>query len=107
MKGAKEILTKTVREKEEALGRVQDLESQMDQNELVRIKGKMKEREASHFHEESRELQSRLEESLAKNAEIEKKYEALKRSFGEVKESLTLLRDSYKKSYYNLSETPD
>ena len=107
LKGAKEILTKTVREKEEALGRVQDLESQMDQNELVRIKGKMKEREASHFHEESRELQSRLEESLAKNAEIEKKYEALKRSFGEVKESLTLLRDSYKKSYYNLSETPD
>jgi len=107
LKDMREHLAKTVKEKGEALSRVQDLESQMDQNELVRIKGKMKEREASHFHEENQELQSRLEEALTKNAELEKKYEVLKRSFGEVKESLTLLRDSYKKSYYNLSDTPD
>ncbi|OGP75170.1 MAG: hypothetical protein A2V86_06280 [Deltaproteobacteria bacterium RBG_16_49_23] len=103
----KENLTKTGRERDEALSRVRELESQMDQNELVKIRGKMKEREASHFHEENRDLQSRLEEALAKNGEMERKYEALKRSFSEVKESLTLLRDSYKKNYYNLSETPD
>ncbi len=107
LKGMKENLTKTIRERDEALSRIRELESQMDQNELVNIKGKMKEREASHFHEENRELQSRLEEALAKNVEMERKYEALKRSFSEVKESLTLLRDSYKKNYYNLSETPD
>jgi DNA repair exonuclease SbcCD ATPase subunit len=107
LKSMKEHLIKTLRERDEALSRIRELESQMDQNELVKIKGKMKEREASHFHEENRELQSRLEEALAKNAEIEKKYEVLKRSFNEVKESLTLLRDSYKKNYYNLSETPD
>jgi len=107
LQGLRDQLTKILREKEEALRRIQELESQMDQNELVRIKGKMKEREALYFHEENKELQFRLEEVLAKNAELEKKYEALKRSFGEVKESLTLLRDSYKKNYYNLSDSPD
>jgi chromosome segregation ATPase len=107
LKGNKEDLTKAVRERDEALNRIRELESQMDQNELVKIKGRMKEREASHFHEENRELQSRLEEALAKNTDIGRKYEALRRSFSEVKESLTLLRDSYKKNYYNLSETPD
>jgi chromosome segregation ATPase len=107
LRGLKDTLTMTARQRDEALSRIRELESQMDQNELVKIRGKMKEREASHFHEENRDLQSRLEEALAKNGEIEKKYEALKRSFGEVKESLTLLRDSYKKNYYNLSDTPD
>jgi DNA repair exonuclease SbcCD ATPase subunit len=107
LKSMKENLTKTVRERDEALGRTGELESQMDQNELVKIKGRLNEREASHFHEENRELQSRLEEALAQNAEMERKYEALKRSFNEVKESLTLLRDSYKKNYYNPSGTPD
>jgi len=107
LKSMKENLTKTAREREQALSRIGELESKMDQNELVKIKGKMKEREASHFHEENQDLQSRLEEALAKNAEMESKYEVLKRSFNEVKESLTLLRDSYKKNYYNLSGTPD
>jgi chromosome segregation ATPase len=103
----KETLTRTAKERDEAVNRIRELESQMDQNELVKIRGKMKEREASHFHEENRDLQSRLEDALAKNGDTERKYEALKRSFGEVKESLTLLRDSYKKNYYSLSDTPD
>lgn len=105
LKGMKENLIKTIRERDEALGRISELESQMGQNELARIKGRLNEREASHFHEENRELQSRLEETLSQNAEMERKYEALKRSFNEVKESLTLLRDSYKRNYYNLSGT--
>ncbi len=107
LKDMKDQLTKTSREREEALARIRELESQMDQNELIKIKGKMKEREAFLFHEENQELKSRLDEALAKNAEMERKYEMLKRSFNEVKESLTLLRDSYKKDYYNLSEAPD
>ncbi|MDI7259036.1 MAG: hypothetical protein QME90_03835 [Thermodesulfobacteriota bacterium] len=107
LRGMRESLTKTVKERDEALSRIQELESQLNQNELVKIKGRMKEREASHFSEENRGLQSKLEEALAKNVEIERKYETLKRSFNEVKESLTLLRDSYKKNYYHLSETAD
>ncbi len=107
LKGIKENLTRAAGKRDEALSRIQELESQADQNDLVKIKGRMKEREASHFHEENRELQSQLEEALAKNTEIERKYEALRRSFGEVKESLTLLRDSYKKNYYSLPDTPD
>jgi chromosome segregation ATPase len=107
LKRMRENLTQTIRERDEALGRIRELESQMDQNELVKIRGKMKEREAIHFHEENRELQSRLEETLAQNEEMERKYEALKRSFNEIKESLTLLRDSYKKNYYNLSAMSD
>lgn len=103
----KENLAKATQERDEAMGRVQGLESQLDQSELFKIKGRMKEREASHFSEENRELQSKLEEALAKNVEIDKKYEALKRSFSEVKESLTLLRDSYKKNYYSPSEITD
>ncbi|MCJ7746691.1 MAG: hypothetical protein MUP27_03030, partial [Desulfobacterales bacterium] len=71
------------------------------------IKGKLKEREASLFSEENRELQSRLEEALSHNMELERKYETLRKSFNEVRESLTLLRDSCKKNYYNLSETPE
>lgn len=107
LKKMKEHLAQTVKEKEEALGRIQELESQMDQIELVKIKGKMTEREASHFRDENQELQSVLDEALAKNVEMERKYEVLKRSFDEVKESLILLRDSYKKNYYNLPDSPD
>lgn len=107
LKNVKETLTKTIRERDEALGRIRELGSQLDQNELVRIKGRLNEREASHFHEENQELRSRLEEALAHNSEMERKYEALKRSFNEIKESLTLLRDSYKKNYYNLSGISD
>ena len=103
----RETLAKATQEREEAFDRIRDLESQMEQNEVVRIKGKLIEREASLFSEENRELQSKLEETLAKNLELEKKCEILKKSFNEVKESLTFLRDSCKVNYYNLSETPE
>jgi len=103
----RETLAKATQEREEAFDRIRDLESQMEQNEVVRIKGKLKEREASLFSEENRELQSKLEETLAKNLDLEKKCETLKKSFNEVRESLTFLRDSCKANYYNLSETPE
>jgi DNA repair exonuclease SbcCD ATPase subunit len=103
----KESLMKAIQEREEALERIRDLESQAEQNEVLKIKGKLKEREASHFSEENRELQSKLEETLSQNMDLERKYETLRKSFNEVRDSLTLLRDSCKKSYYNLSETPE
>ncbi len=100
----KKALTKATQEREEALDRIRELESQVEQTEVMKIKGKLKEREASLFSEENRELQSKLEEALARNTDLEKKYETLKKSFGEIKESLTFLRDSCKTNYYNLSE---
>ncbi len=103
----REALTKTTQEREEASGRVRDLELQVEQNEVLKIKGRLKEKEASHFSEENRELQSRLEEALSQNMDLEGKYETLRKSFNEVRESLTLLRDSCKKNYYGLSETPE
>jgi len=106
LKGIREALTRTLQEKEEALHRIRELESQKEQSEVLWIKGRLKEREASHFSEENRELRSSLEEALSKNLEIEKKYETLKKSFREVRESLGLLRDSCKSSYYNL-EAPE
>jgi len=102
-----EASARTTQERNEALSRIQDLESQMEQNEVLKIKGKLKEREASLFSEENRELQSKLEETLSQNMDLERKYEALRKSFNEVRESLTLLRDSCKKNYYSLSETPE
>jgi DNA repair exonuclease SbcCD ATPase subunit len=107
LRGMKEILAKRAQERDEALNQLHELESQMEQNELFKIKGKMKEREASHFYEENREIQSKLEEALAQNIELERKYESLRKSFNEIKESLTLLRDSCKKSYYNISEVTE
>ena len=103
----REALGKATQEREEAFDRIRDLESQMEQNEVVKIKGKLKEREASLFSEENRELQSKLEEALTQNRDLEKKYETLKKSFNEVRESLAFLRDSCKVNYYNLSETPE
>ncbi len=103
----REALTKATREREEALGRVRELEFQVEQNEVLKIKGKLKEKEVSHFSEENRELHSRLEEALSQNMDLEGKYETLRKSFNEVRESLTLLRDSCKKNYYGLSETPE
>jgi chromosome segregation ATPase len=100
----KQALTKAIQEREEALDRIRDLESQVEQTEVMKIKGKLKEREASLFSEENRELQSKLEEALAHNGDLEKKYETLKKSLGEIRESLTFLRDSCKANYYNLSE---
>jgi DNA repair exonuclease SbcCD ATPase subunit len=99
-----EALTKSVQERDGVLSRIKDLESQLEQNELLQIKGRLKEREASHFYEESQKLQSQLERTLSQNLDLERKYEVLKRSFNEVRESLTLLRDSCKKDYYNLSD---
>jgi len=104
LRETKETLAKVEREKEELLKRIRELESQMGEKELFIIKGKMKEREASHFYEENQELQNRLNEALAQNLELEKKYESLKRSFHEVKESLTMLRDSCKNDFYQSSE---
>jgi phage shock protein A len=103
----KKALTKATQEREEAFDRIRQLESQMEQSEVIKIKGKLKEREASLFSEENRELQSKLGEALARNAELEKKFETLKKSFGEVRESLTFLRDSCKANYYNLPESAD
>ena len=103
----KKALTKATQEREEAFDQIRELESQMEQSEVIKIKGKFKEREASLFSEENRELQSRLGEALARNADLEKKYETLRKSFGEVRESLTFLRDSCKANYYNLPESAD
>ena len=84
------------------------MEAKIEQNDLLRIKGRLKEREVSHISRtENHELRARWEEALAQNIDLEKKYEALKKSFNEVKESLTLLRDACKTNYYNLSETPE
>ncbi len=104
-KELRETLNRAVQEREEAHRRVEAFESQKEQNEVLWIKGRLKEKEASHFSEENRELRSGLEKALDQNLEIERKYEALKKSFREVKESLHLLRDSCKSSYYNISET--
>ena len=103
----KKALTKATQEREEALDRIRGLESQVEQSEVTKIKGKLKEREASLFSEENRELQSKLEEALARNTDLERKYETLRRSFNEVRESLAFLRDSCKANYYNLSEAPN
>ena len=107
LREVKKALTKAAQEREEAFDRIRDLQSQMEQSEVMKIKGKLKEREASLFSEENRELQSKLEEALARNTDLERKYETLKRSFSEVRESLTFLRDSCKANYYNLSESVD
>ena len=106
LRNMNETLAQTLLERDKALDKIAELESQIEQNDLLQIKGRLKAREASHFSEENRELQSKLEEALAQNVDLEKKYESLKRSFNEVKESLTLLRDSCKTNYYNLSQTP-
>jgi len=104
LRGLKETLAITIQEKDDALSRIHDLESQIEQSEVQQVRGRLKEREASHFFEENQELQSKLEEALAQNIELEKKYETLKKSFNEVRESLTFLRDSCKTNFYNLSE---
>jgi chromosome segregation ATPase len=103
IKALKEGLARAHQEKDQALGQIQTLEDKIEQNDILRIKGRLKEREVSHFSEENKELHIRLVEALAQNMDLEKKYETLKKSFNEVKESLTLLRDTCKANYYNLS----
>ncbi len=107
LRATKENLSRALLEKEEALAQIRELEGRLEQNELVKIKGRMNERELSYFREENRELHIRLEEVLAQKTELEQRYEALKQSFNEIKESLTLLRDSYKKNFYGLTEEVD
>jgi len=107
LKSMNEALAKATQEREEALSRSRELESQIEQTEVLRIRGKLKEKEASHFAEENRELRTRLEEAQLQYMELETEYEEVKRSFNEIKESLTFLRDSCKASYYNLSENAD
>ena len=104
MRVLKATLANTTQERDQALKQVQALETKIDQNDLLRMKGRLKEREVSHFSQENQELRKQWEETLAQNIDLEKKYEALKKSFNEVKESLTLLRDACKTNYYNLSE---
>ena len=103
IKALKEAVAKTTQERDQALAQMQGIQARNEENDLLRIKERLKEREVSHFSEENQELRTRLEEALAQNGDLEKKYEALKKSFHEVKESLTLLRDACKSSYYNLS----
>jgi DNA repair exonuclease SbcCD ATPase subunit len=103
----RESLDSTARERDETFSRIHALESQLQEKELLWIKGKLKEREASHFAEENRELRARLEEMLGENIDLERKYGEIKRSFNEIRESLTLLRDSCKTNLYNLSENPE
>ena len=107
LKSTHEALTQASRERDEAVSRSLELESQLEQVEVLRIRGKLREREASHFAEENRELRSRLEEIQLQNMELEREYEDMRKSFNEVKESLTFLRDSCKANYYNLSGTPE
>ncbi len=99
----KEILVRATLERDQALAQIQVLEAKIEQSDLSRIKERLKEREAYHLSEENEGLRRRLEEALRQNMDLEKKYEVLKKSFHEVKESLTLLRDACKTSYYNLS----
>jgi hypothetical protein len=106
-RGINEALAAAIRERDEVRNRVQELESRVQQNELLRIKEKMKEREASQFYDENREIRSKLDEALARNADLEKRYGTLRKSFDEVKESLSLLRESCKASYYNLSDSSE
>jgi chromosome segregation ATPase len=107
LREVKEGLVKITQERDEALHHVRQLEAQKEQDELLRVKGRLKEKEISHLSKENQELQSRLKEAFAQNLEIEKKYETVRKSFDEVRESLTLLRDSVKKDYYHLSDSPE
>jgi chromosome segregation ATPase len=107
LKAIRDTLDLTLRERDEARSRIGDLEAQIEESEVLRVKGKLREKEASLFAEENRELRTRLEEVLAQNADLERKYANMRKSFGEVRESLTLLRDSCKTNYYNLSDTPE
>lgn len=104
LRNTTEALAKMTGERDEAFRRIRDLESEGEHVDVLRIRERLREKEASHFSDENRDLQARLEETLAQNAEIERKYEALRRSFHDVKESLTVLRDSCKMSYYRTPE---
>ena len=104
LRDLKGTLAQTTQERDEALHRIHELESQIEQNDILKIKRRLKEREASYLFEEGQELQVKLEEALAQNMDLESKYQTLRKSFNEVRESLTLLRDSCKKDYYNLPE---
>lgn len=107
LRSVREALASALREKEEALKQVRELRDRVEQNELLGLRERMKQKEASQLSEENKEIRARLEEALRRNADLEKRYETLKKSFEEVKESLSLLRESYKASYYNMTERPE
>ncbi len=100
-------LESAIKERDGLLARIHSLESQAEEREILRIRGKLKEREAFHFAEENRELRARLEGLLSENLDLERKYEEVKRSFLEIRESLALLRDSCKTNLYSLAENPE
>lgn len=104
MKELKDLLDQTIKQRDDALNRIYELESKLESEEVLKIKGRLKERELIFLSEENQRLQSRLEEALARNIDLEEKYNSLRKSFNEVKESLTLLRDSCKRDFYNLTE---
>lgn len=106
LKELKGILEETKRQRDEALLRIKELESKLQGEDLLKIKAKLKERELSYLSEENQKLLSKLQEAISRNIDLEEKYNSLKRSFNEIKESLALLRDSCKKDYYNLTENP-
>jgi len=106
-KGLKAALADFTQERDQALHQIQALEARIEQADLLRMKERMKEREVSHFSAENQELRMKWEETLARNVDLEKKYEALRRSFNEVRESLTLMRDACKVNYYSLPEASE
>ena len=73
IKSLKETLAGTTQERDQALSQIQTLEAKIEQNDLLRIKGRLKEREVSHFSEENNELRARLEEALTQNIDLEEK----------------------------------
>ena len=102
-----EALQRVTQERDAALEQAGELQSRVDQSEVLKIKGRLREREASQLAEENSELRSRLEEALSQGMELERKYGEIKKSFDEVRESLAFLRDSCRTDYYRLSEAPD
>jgi chromosome segregation ATPase len=104
LRSLSETVARVTQERDEATQRSHQMESQLGQTEILKIRGKLREREASQLADENRELRTRLEEVLAQNIDLERKYEEIKKSFQEVRASLTFLRDTCKKNYYNVSE---
>jgi DNA repair exonuclease SbcCD ATPase subunit len=107
LKTLRDLLDQAEREREAAQARARDLEGQVDRTGIHSIRGRLMEREIAHFTEENRKLQESLKEVLDQKADLENRHETLRKSFDEVRESILLLRDSCKTSYYNLADGAD
>jgi hypothetical protein len=107
LKSLREVLDQAVRDREAIQARVLELEGQVDRTEVHSIRGRLMEREIAHFAEENRKLQESLREALDQKTDLEERHEALRKSFDEVRDSILLLRDSCKTSYYNLAGEGD